>query len=684
MNSQTLALTPTEQSIVDLNLPLPDFNAVAEPTPADPMPEAVRPKLTFTFKQIATPMICRNIPVIPLRPGTKIAFLTNWVELASTDPNQVDAWDKEYHESNGACVAQAKLGGTWFFEVDNPEVRERIERETGMKLPETFQVTSSPGKGHFYFNQTDASIAMGNLQGKDAAGKEAWSARVDNRYVVAPRSIHPSTGKLYEVSSNVAVVSAPLWLIQWIKDHAVTEGAAGRVNASPDGPPIPRGSHDNELFRSACALRNAGMDYDQIRDNLIQICEKRCTDHGADYVDMCEKKAGQAVKYPVGTANPKVTLGKSIATVEETADVSNWRSLFSNVSEMQQGEVEMVVAGVLQEDGTCFFGASAGHGKTLLALSLTKAITLGQPLFGMPEFAVKTPRHVIYLMAESSDRAFRKRCEFFGLPKDDRFIARTLTKGLPLALSDPGLLEAVRQLRPVVFIDTTSRFNQGGDENSAAANQLLANDVTALRGAGAMAVVLLHHAKKAATREAMTQENMLRGTSDFAAMGDHTYGLRLDERLYNHGAGPMEIDVVNLKDREQLGSLTTLRLAATYMKPGTLRPTSYINEMGDFRPVDWTETKDRVRETLNQMVEANLMVSVKELCGATSLNPRKVREILGNLGWHSVAGGPDKRSPWHKDEGKPCPYEEAKKKGRKGVVDFGESEPVFKPPVRVN
>ena len=182
----------------------------------------------------------------------------------------------------------------------------------------------------------------------------------------------------------------------------------------------------------------------------------------------------------------------------------------------------------------------------------------------------------------------------------------------------------------------------------------------------------------------MTLENMLRGTSDFAAMCDQTYGLRVDVNLHNHGSGPMELELVNLKDRERVaGWLTSLRLAATYKKPGALQPASYIDETGDFHPVDFKETKDRIRETLVQLVEANLMVSVKELCGATNLNPRKVREMLQNLGWHVVAGGPEKRSPWHKDEGKPCPYKEAKKRGKK-VVDFGDSEPVIKPPVRVN
>ena len=66
-------------------------------------------------------------------------------------------------------------------------------------------------------------------------------------------------------------------------------------------------------------LRGAGMDYEQIKDNLIQICEKRCLDHGADYVDMCETKARQACKYPVSPAPAIPVLGGG-TKVEDAKD----------------------------------------------------------------------------------------------------------------------------------------------------------------------------------------------------------------------------------------------------------------------------------------------------------------------------------------------------------------------------
>jgi AAA domain len=382
---------------------------------------------------------------------------------------------------------------------------------------------------------------------------------------------------------------------------------------------------------------------------------------------MCHKIAHSIGKKPVGQASLVPVFGGGVG--ETKANVSNWRSQFRNLSEMEDGDIVMIIDGVLQE-GTCFIGANPGHGKTLVALAIAKAITLGEALFGIPEYTVNKPRNVIYLIPESGDRAFRKRGEAFKLPQDDRFIARTISSGGPLSLSDPSLMEAVHQLQPVVILDTASRFLKSADENSSAQNRMLVNDVIALRAAGAVSVIILHHAKKSTTekRETMTLENMLRGTSDFGAMCDQAYGLRVDEHLYNRGAGPMEIELVNLKDRERLGGLTSVRLAASYKRPGAISPTSFIDETGNLRPVDFKETKDRDRETLIQLVESEPMMSVPELCEATNLKPYTVKETLKSFGWHVAKGGSDGHSPWHQDEGKPCPFA-AKKPPR--VVDLG-------------
>jgi hypothetical protein len=489
-------------------------------------------------------------------------------------------------------------------------------------------------------------------------GEVVGDVKSEGGYVLTEGSVHPS-GAVYTVIDDSPIAALPERVSELVRHNPE------RVNASEDGPPIPHGSHDTELFRIGCMLRNAGMNYAEIREALINICQRRCENYGSDYVDMCEKKATSACKYPVGQASPTVLLGgKPIGQVPSNPELSaaGWRSQFRNLSEMEQGDIVMIIDGVLQE-GTCFLGANPGHGKTLVALAFAKAICTGEPLFGIPDYKVKEPRPVIYLIPESGDRAFRKRGESFRLPQDDRFIARTISSGASLALSDPALIEAVRQTKACVILDTASRFLRANDENSAAQNRMLVDDITTLRAAGAPLVIVLHHAKKSSNenKETMTLENMLRGTSDFGAMCDQAYGIRMDEHLFSRGAGPMEIELVNLKDRERLGGLTSLRLAASYKKHGTIFPVSYIDETGNFRQADFKETSKRQEETLSRLVTESPLITVQELFEDTGIRVHAIRETLRKLGWHSAKGGPEGHSAWHKDgsDGR-CPYEKQK------------------------
>src|SRR5262249_54421643 len=152
------------------------------------------------------------------------------------------------------------------------------------------------------------------------------------------------------------------------------------------------------------------------------------------------------------------------------------------------------------------------------------------------------------------------------------------------------------------------------DENSAAQNQALVNDVFTLMQAGAICVVLVHHATKASATEAMTLENMLRGTGDFAAMCDQAYGIRKDRTLYASGNGPVEIDLASLKDRELTGELTSLRLAASKRVPNSIVPVASIIDLtGNFKVIDRKEAAAREVESLVALITADPTISAKEL-----------------------------------------------------------------------
>jgi hypothetical protein len=229
------------------------------------------------FKEIAEPLANHGVPVIPLRPKTKIAFLQGWETLATTDLKKIAEWDQDFADANAACVAYARPEGIWFFEIDKPGFTDQIESETGKQMPDTFTVRSSPGRGHYYFKQTPASLAMGNLQGKDNDGKEAWSARVDNRYVVAPGSYHPTSGKRYETLRDVPIQPAPDWLVEWcLQKTGQTPTKTGHAELDSQEL-IVEGGRNNTLTSILGKARQVlKMDREQLFVYGLSINEKRC------------------------------------------------------------------------------------------------------------------------------------------------------------------------------------------------------------------------------------------------------------------------------------------------------------------------------------------------------------------------------------------------------------------------
>jgi hypothetical protein len=253
------------------------------------------------FADIAKPMIARGVPMIPLRPKSKIAFLKNWTELASTDPAIINQWNQDYPGANGACVAFARPGGVWFLEIDQEGFAKQIEAQTGMKIPATFMVRSSPGRGHFYWKQSAASIAMGNRQGKTAEGKEAWSARVDSRYVVSSGSIHPTTLLQYQTLLNHEIVEAPDWLIEWCTANDLKQKHA--VDS------IPSGSRNSTITSVLGKARQQnGLEYEALLA-LAHQTNERCAPPLPNAE--LETIAGSIAKYPV-TEAPKLMLGGKV------------------------------------------------------------------------------------------------------------------------------------------------------------------------------------------------------------------------------------------------------------------------------------------------------------------------------------------------------------------------------------
>jgi hypothetical protein len=87
------------------------------------------------------------------------------------------------------------------------------------------------------------------------AGKHVGEVKSAGGYIVGPRSFHPSRS-VYDVVDGSVVAPIPVDIITKLVSDATGE----RVDASPNGPKIPRGKHDDELHRIGGKMRAIGME----------------------------------------------------------------------------------------------------------------------------------------------------------------------------------------------------------------------------------------------------------------------------------------------------------------------------------------------------------------------------------------------------------------------------------------
>jgi len=59
------------------------------------------------FRDIALPLAKMGVPTTPVLPNSKRAFIPDWQHNATTNIEQITAWDTMYPNHNGAAVARA-------------------------------------------------------------------------------------------------------------------------------------------------------------------------------------------------------------------------------------------------------------------------------------------------------------------------------------------------------------------------------------------------------------------------------------------------------------------------------------------------------------------------------------------------------------------------------------------------
>lgn len=311
------------------------------------------------------------------------------------------------------------------------------------------------------------------------------------------------------------------------------------------------------------------------------------------------------------------------------AEPRDWRTVLHTVDELPDGDIQFLIEDVMPE-GVTFVGALSGAGKSWFCLSMARALTTGKSF--LRNHSVKAPANVIYLCPEMQAKTFKKRCRLFGI--NERFRCMTISDGMPLPLDDEALAAAVTELKPVVFLDTTSRWNGAEDENSASQHAAgLAKDVFNLLHMGAVSVVCLHHRPKAAANcEEMTLENVLRGTGDFGAICDAVWGLQYESGNSSQYA----------KESRRLVRLQVRCVKARdFTTPEDMRIqlSPFVDDIGDFAVLEGeaqiaeNERKQSEADKLDAAITENTSISRLALQSATGIGRNRIQKLAAEHGW---------------------------------------------------
>jgi hypothetical protein len=222
-----------------------------------------------SFLDIAVPIAEQGVPVIRLRPKSKIPIEKHWPDLATTDTSVLKTWDEQTPDAG--CASVAKADGFLFFESDEPGTIKKFQEETGESF-QTFTVQSRPGRFHFYFSQTDLTRKIGSITQKEL---KFGSLRQNNAYVVSPGSIHPDTGEAYKVVRNAPIIPMPDVFLNWLVARKTKSEAADAVEREA-GKLVPHGQIHNAMVVQARRLLAADFHGEKLEQELVTWAHENC------------------------------------------------------------------------------------------------------------------------------------------------------------------------------------------------------------------------------------------------------------------------------------------------------------------------------------------------------------------------------------------------------------------------
>lgn len=424
-----------------------------------------------------------NLPVIMVKIKDKVSAMTDWPNVATTDPTVAHEWWSGKNRLFNTGVVMGEQAGIIDIETDNHGTTNGEDslmayvNESSSTLPRTWTFKSGSGGIHRLF-RCDHPIASGAgiLPGVDV--------RANGGYAVFPPSVHPN-GNLYEWldGQNPSAMpegpaDLPDCLIRLLTKKAQTDKIRFEL---PER--IPDGERDSTLFRMASSLRAQEYTEDEILSMLQTVNEGRCDPPLTD--KQLEKICKSVGKFERGS-----TRSKKLKTPE--LKIKSAREL----QEEQLPPIRWIVSDMIPQ-GLTLLASPPKYGKSWWVLDLCLSVCAGDKFMG--HYTEKSG--CLYLALEDSENRLQDRINrlTYNAPAPEGF-----DYSITAATIDDGLidqLEGYLVQKPetgLIVIDTLQKVKGKPTKNDSAYSDDYRQMGLIKRVADthSIAVLLVHHLKK--------------------------------------------------------------------------------------------------------------------------------------------------------------------------------------------
>lgn len=467
-----------------------------------------------TKREAAHEAVRRGFTIFPIAPDSKVPLLKeNWLQIATTDAKQIDAWWDAHPDANIAGLTGDKL----IFDIDKRHGG--LDTWSMLKMVEDFPDTSwsvtAGGGAHMIYQMPDGQKVKA---GAHKAG-QGIDIKGDGGYILLPGST--IKGIPYQWGNTRPASFAPQWAIDRYKgSKKKTDKAGQRIVEEDDkarelaeqwlaskAPTAEYGQIDDTTYKVAARLYDFGCSQQTVLELTIDWNESHCNPPGdTDRLERVVESAGVNRENAIGSKHTEAP-GFEPTEIDETKAPPSEPAipagdLIKSSAEFIKGFVppEYLIDGMLQRRFCYSMTAQTGVGKTAIAMLLSSHVEAGRALDGLD--VAKGP--VLYFAGENpTDIQMR----WLGLTKETKTDPETANVHfvpgvVPLSKVATRIAAEVtaKGLRPaLVVVDTAAAYFEGDDENSntqAVEHARRMRALTELPG-GPCVLILCHPTKRA-------------------------------------------------------------------------------------------------------------------------------------------------------------------------------------------